>query len=414
MLSNAWFATVASAASAVLGFIFWSVCARQLSAETVGLASATISALNLVALLAELGLGTLLMGHIAKNGEVQHGLASAALVVGTGFAALAAVAWLVLVDTFGFQISAVISGPLPSLLFALGVMVGTVTLIIDGALFGLLKTILHMYRELFFAFCKLILLLLLVFLAGHEAEHGTGILALWAISGAIALVFVGTAIKRSGALHRHRPTVSALIPLLPTSLEYHCLNIAARASALAMPLVVAEVISPEANAVFFISWMMVHVSLLATDSLATAVFAIDKFDEQGRVTRITFALLASTLVCVAGAVAYFFLVNPVLGLLNPTYPEIAGSSIKYLGLGMVAWSIMAQFMAVMRLEGRMRYAATVFAVGATLELVAAAVGGALFGLSGLVGAVLVALYIQAIFMLPYILRAANIRLSFAV
>lgn len=407
MLSNAWFATVASASSAVLGFLFWSLCSRSFSAENVGLASATISALNLVALLAELGLATLLLGHVANDGKIRRGMISAAVLIGIASATLAAVLGLQLVFGFNLQTGAVVAGHLPSLIFTAGVVIAAVALIVDGALFGLLRTILHMYRELVFAICKIVLLLGLIYFVSPE-NPSTGILTVWVVSGFLALAFLALLVKQRGARITHRPEMTSIVALFPTSLKYHFLNIAASASAIAMPLLVAEVVSPEVNAVFFLAWMMVHVALLATDSLATAVFAIEKFDANGRANRVGFALLASTLVCLGGTLAYVLLVEHVLAILNPTYPQIAGPSLKYLGLGMLAWSVKALFMAVMRLEGRMTYATVVFAVGGVAELIAAAVGGALYGLGGLVGALLIGLYAQAIVMLPPILRAANV------
>ncbi len=119
MLENGGFATMASLSSAVLGFAFWSICTRNLSAEAVGLASAVISAMTLIAMIAELGLSTLLMGHVAREGRVRHELISGSVLLGVASAACAAAVGLYLIDIFSLEIGAVLTGSLPSLLFAI-------------------------------------------------------------------------------------------------------------------------------------------------------------------------------------------------------------------------------------------------------------------------------------------------------
>ena len=289
MLENGGFATMASLSSAVLGFAFWSICTRHLSAEAVGLASAVISAMTLVAMIAELGLSTLLMGHVAREGRVRHGLISGAILLGMASAACAAAVGLYLFNILSLEIGTVLTGSWPSLLFSLGVAVTVAALILDGALFGLLKTAIHMYRELAFAVCRIVLMLLVIYYFASAAGSAVNVLTVWVASGALALGFVVLCL-RSHKIAVGTPNLPEVISLLPVSLQHHGVNLAATYSSVAMPLLVAEVVSPQTNAVFFLSWMIVNVSLLGCDSLATAVYAIDKYDIAGRVSRLRFAL----------------------------------------------------------------------------------------------------------------------------
>jgi O-antigen/teichoic acid export membrane protein len=53
--------------TSVLGFVYWWLAARQFSPEAVGLSSASVSAMTLLATGCVLGLGTLLVGELPRR-----------------------------------------------------------------------------------------------------------------------------------------------------------------------------------------------------------------------------------------------------------------------------------------------------------------------------------------------------------
>ena len=66
---NAYYLLSGNIINSVLGFILWIIAARLYSSEVVGLGSAIISACRLLALLAELGLGTSLVRYLPASGK---------------------------------------------------------------------------------------------------------------------------------------------------------------------------------------------------------------------------------------------------------------------------------------------------------------------------------------------------------
>src|ERR1700730_6720585 len=66
MLRNAAALSAGAGTTAVLGFVYWWFAARNFPAEAVGFAAAAVSMMNFLALVSELGMGTLLMGEVPR------------------------------------------------------------------------------------------------------------------------------------------------------------------------------------------------------------------------------------------------------------------------------------------------------------------------------------------------------------
>jgi len=66
---NTVFLMLSSGTNAVLGFAFWVLAARLYKPEDVGLASAAISAMSLLALFSSLGMGYGLIKFLPTSGE---------------------------------------------------------------------------------------------------------------------------------------------------------------------------------------------------------------------------------------------------------------------------------------------------------------------------------------------------------
>jgi hypothetical protein len=171
-----------------------------------------------------------------------------------------------------------------------------------------------------------------------------------------------------------------------------------------MPMLVTQLLSARVNAAFYAAWLLIGVAYLAPASLTTALFAVAARDPSLLARRLRFtlglslALSGMTVLCcwVAGRLA--------LGLFNAFYAEMAADTLVLLALAMPAVALKYHYIALKRIRDEMGAALPVLALGALLELGAAAVGGAVQGLSGLAVAWMLAAYAQAIGMLRPILR----------
>ena len=83
---------------------------------------------------------------------------------------------------------------------------------------------------------------------------------------------------------------------------------------------------------------------------------------------------------------------------------LAGSAVRWLGLGLLGSVVKQHYILVMRMRGSMMTAALWVGVGACLEICLAAAGGVAGGVDWLTVGWLVAVTVQVAFLLPPVLR----------
>ena len=403
LLSNAGFLTIGMTASAVLGFLFWWCAARALPPETQGLAAAAISAMNLLAFIGEFGFHTLLMGHALNSGRDAR-LISAAMISSVVLTVLLCCAFLATSSTFAPQLQTVVGSDMGRSLFLLGAGATALVVTVDGATIGLGAGSVRMWREFVFSILRLVFLFLLLhFAVGAPAAS---ILLVWIAALILSLVFVA-AVAIKYHIFPGRPDFTLLTPLMPDVGGHHLLNLGALGPTIALPFLVAEVLSPTINAVFYATWMLLQAFLLAPAAIAMALFAVGSTDPGGIATRLRFSLQLSSLIGLGAGLGCYLFLDDVLALFNPVYPLIGGASLKYIGFSMFALMVKYHYIAVMRLRKQMLKAAIVLGWGAILELCGAAGGGIVAGLPGLILMWMVAVFLQAAVLLPTILAATG-------
>src|SRR5947208_13653015 len=77
LLSNSGALLGSSVVTSALGFVFWWLAARVASQDTVGTASAAVSAMTLIGTIGMFGLGTLLIADLPRMPSCQWRLMSA-------------------------------------------------------------------------------------------------------------------------------------------------------------------------------------------------------------------------------------------------------------------------------------------------------------------------------------------------
>jgi O-antigen/teichoic acid export membrane protein len=346
--------------------------------------------MGLAGLIGEGGLGTLMTGEIIRHPGRERGLIAAAALVSLVLAFAAGGLSLLGSDL------AVTSGGLhpdlpTSLLFLVGCCLTGFSSIIDHAFVGMLSSIVGFYRQLVFSGFKLVLIAIVAAWSSSEAA----ILLTWIASQAISLIFVEWVMRRRGAALFHRPDFRLVHRLRKTAAAYYVLNVASQAPVIAMPYLVAVLLSPTANAAFSIIWMMCVCGTVIPGALTSVLFpAIRAAPEQYR-DKMLLSLGLSMAFAIAFGVFVFAFSERILTLVNPVYAQIAGSSLQWVGFGLVGGVFKVHFAAAARLNDATQRASALFGVGAVLELAGAAVGGLNAGLEGVAVGWIAATVIEA-------------------
>jgi O-antigen/teichoic acid export membrane protein len=405
MLSNAGALVGATGVNSILGVVYWWLAARTFQGADVGLASAAIAAMVLLGTVGMVGLGTLLISEVARRPERAGQLISAALLASGAAATIMGLLFGLLAPWVSADLRPLSADALSPLLFALGAGLTAATLVLDQALVGLLWGDLQFWRNVLFAVAKLGLL----WVAGTWLPNsgGMAIYATWLAGNLLSSGIVAVQMARRGQRLTQRPDWSLLRRLSGAALWHHAFNLALLAPGLLLPLLVTALLSAEANAGFYLAWMLVGFVFIVPTALTTVLHAVGAADTQSlaRETRRTLALsLPATLL--AGGLL-FVVAGWVLGLFGASYAAQATWCLRILCLGGLPAILKTHYIAIYRARDELRRALPLILAGGLLELALATLGAILGGLWGLSLGWAAAVVLQAAYMSRAVYQAAQ-------
>ncbi len=395
-----------TAVTAGLGFFYWLVAAREFSPGAVGLASASISAMTLLAYAGMLGLGTMLMGELPRQrGRESSMITTAVLVSGCtgGLLGLlfAAMAPLVAADFRPLQASVGMIA-----VFAVGVALSSASMVADQALIGLLLGGLQFGRNAVFAVVKLGALALVSLWVTQRT--GVAIYVTWIVGNLVSMAMLAALGSARGWLHlTARPQWSVLRGLRRAALGHHGLNLTLQLPVLGLPIVVTATLTAAFNAYFYVAWMVaVSFIWVVPAALSVVLYAVSSKTPAALGRAIRFTLGISVIAGVLSNLVLPLIGDPILHLFGGTYVAHAGPSLRILALAVFPLIVKDHFVSLCRLDRRLAKATALIAVGGLLELAGGAVGAHLSGLAGLSVGWTAVICIEGILMAPTVYRAA--------
>lgn len=402
LLHNASTLMATTGVSAGLGFVFWAVAARLFDEKSVGFGSASISAMTLIGTIGMFGLGTILIGELPRRKD-PNGLIAAALIASTVGSLVLGLIFAVIAPHLSSQLSGIGGSPGRVGLFAAGVALTALTLVVDQATIGVLRGGIQLMRNTAFAVLKLLLLPVTAF-ALHDAL-GIGIAFSWVAGMALSLLPVAIRVRPSGANLR-KPDWRLLRAMGKAVLAHNWLNLALSVSSLIMPLIVTTVVSPSANAAYYVASMLAYFLYLIPTNMSTVLFAIAAADPAKIAEKLRFSLRISWIVGTIGMILLGVGSHPLLSIFGAGYARTATWPLILLVLGYIPAVPRTHYVAVCRARDRIPLAAIVQTIGAAMEIVGSIIGAKLDGLVGLSAGLLIARVIGGLLTTPTVVRAS--------
>jgi O-antigen/teichoic acid export membrane protein len=396
LLFNASSMIGATVITAGLGFVYWWLAARQFPQAAVGFASALISAMGLLGSLGMLGLGTLLIGELPRRRGQGAALISTALLVAGGVSVLLGLLFVGIAPLVSPEFASLAGDVGAALLFPAGVALTAVTLVLDQALIGLMRGGLQLWRNALFAVIKLVLLLPL---GSWAARHG-GLLiyATWAAGNLLSLAAVALLARRDRGQVAIRPQWALLRELPGAALWHHALNLALQLAGLALPVVVTAMLSAELNASFYMCWLTLHLVFAIPYTLTTVLFAAGSADPSAFAQKARLTLSLSAALGTLTSIVVWLGAEFILGIFGAEYAEQGAWPLRVMALGVFPLIIKDHFVAISRVNRTIARTAIVAALGSVLELGAAAIGAWTGALTGLAVGFVLALCLEAVWM----------------
>lgn len=396
-----------TAITSLFGFAYWWLAARTAPAAAVGQASAAVSAMTLIGTIGMFGMGTMLISDLPALRGRKWELISTCLLVAGSAATVGGLVYVALAHLAVPGLQNALGSTAATVLLVFGIALNAMTLVLDEALVGLLQGPMQLMRNAWFSVIKLVLLGVLAVLP--LTLTGGDLLLTW-IAGAVAsVVILGRALRRKGMIDSVRPRASLLRGRGRATFDHNLLNLATYLPRAALPLIVTAVLSAEANAAFYTAFMVLSFLAMVPGNVALTLFAVASGDKAALRSKVRMGLL----ICVGGglpvSLVVVFAAKPIMGVFGASYAESAGTALAILALTYLPFVFHHFFLAISRVQGRVRGAGIFSVFAGIAELVAAWYGGSRGSLTELVTWVALVMAAETVLVAPTVLRVVFAR-----
>lgn len=385
-----------------LGFVYWAVAAKVFSPEAVGSGSAATSAMTLLGTVGMFGLGPMLMGELPRR-RVRGPLVAASLIA-TGIGSLVlAIGFALIAPHFGSGFGYAAGGLAVVAMFIAGVVMTGVSKTFDQACIGVLQGGLQLTRNLVFSVAKVVALPLSAIMM-HGA-FGVGISFSWVIGTAVSLAWSAVQLKHNGVSVTPRPDWKSLRRLGKTTMAHNWLNLALFVPPTLIPVLVTALVSSEANASFYVAWMIANFLYIIPASLSTVLFAVASADAAAMAGKLRFTMRVSLYLGAPGMLVLFVGGHLLLSVFGQSYAANGTIPLWLFAAAYLPSIPVSHYIAVCRTTDRIGLAAAVLTTSSAVQCGAAAAGGVWGGLTGLSVALVAVKFLEGFVTLPAVLRA---------
>lgn len=402
LLSNAASMVGTAIVTSLLGAAFWLVATHYFSKDSVGLASAAISAMTLLGFMGTVGMGTLLMGELPRLDQGHRSVINAALLLTGSIGAALGLAFVLIAPLASSNFDPLTETWAAAAFFVLGVGLTALTFVLDQALIGLLKGALQLRRNIVFTAVKLVALIpvaALVADAGSQWIYGT-----WTMGIAVSMVVL-IRFYRAEKGDSLRPDFALLKTLRLHAATHHAVNIALRTPELVLPIVVVTILSPAANASFYIAYMITGFMFFVPLSLSTVLYAVGSGESKLLADRFRLTVYVSLGFGVVSNLTLLFLAKPLLSIFGASYASEATGTLRILALDIFPSTFLSHYVALRRIQRRLATALPVIWGGALLQVGGGIAGAYLGGLEGVAIGWVAGATLEAMVMAPEVIRA---------
>jgi O-antigen/teichoic acid export membrane protein len=365
LYSNAFYLMVASATTAVFGFAFWLIAARFYPAEAVGLASAVIAAMGLLASFANLGIGYGLIRFLPHSDAKANNLLNSSFTISILASLLAS---LIFLSGLGFWSTALLflrQEPLLIAAFVVFTIAFTLGATAGEALIAERRAGFLLVRGVIFNVLRLSLVILLV-----GAFHSFGIFGSWGISLWVALLFnIFLFLPRVQIGYRPRPTISKEInEMIHFSFGNYIANLLRGAPSLILPIMVINLLGAELTAYFSIASMIGGTLGTVAENTSMSLFAEGSYEEEKLGLNVRRSLKLILLILVPTVILALAFADKLLLAFGSPYSESATTLLRILILSTLPLAVNTVYLFVKRVEKKLNILIAVYAFIAVITL----------------------------------------------
>ena len=348
---NALYLIVNNVVVQATGFFFWMAAARLYSTEAVGLTSAAIAAMTLLATLSTLGLDYSLIRFLPNAGDKARDMINTCFTIG---GVVSIVLAFVFIAGLGFWSPALVpirQHPLFLTIFVISVATTTLNIFAQQTFIAKRKAGLALTRGLVFGLSRFVPLAIMV-----TFFQSFGIFTAWGIAVTLAAVISLLSISRIEAGYYPVPMVKREVvsDMMHFSFTNYFANLISGIPSLIFPIMVVNMIGAEQNAYFYIGWALGYILFMIPMSLSFSLFAEGSHDRERLSQELVRSLKLVMLILIPAMIFTLVMGDKLLLLFGRAYSENATNFLRILAISALPLAVNQIYFSMKRVKMQMR------------------------------------------------------------
>jgi O-antigen/teichoic acid export membrane protein len=347
LFKNAYFLMAGSALISMIGFVFLIVATRFYSIEAIGLTTAAISALGIIAIFSELGLGIGLIRFLPGSGKNGNDMLNACLTLSGLTSIVLALIFLSGLGVWSPALLLVLQDTMFSIAFVIFAMVTALNPLVLNVFLARRDTKFILISNVIASVFKLVLAILFaIFL-----NSAFGLFVSAGLAAAIALVIsVILLLPKVQSGYRPRPIVKkeALNEIWRYSIGNYISRSLLQITPLILPLMVVNVLSIEMNAYFFVAWAIANMLMVIPSSISNSLFAEGSNNETSLKANTAKSLKLMLLLLLPSILFILIIADKLLLLFGQAYSDNSSLMLRIVLLSIFPYSINYLYISIAR------------------------------------------------------------------
>jgi len=347
---NALYLIVANIVVPFTGFIFWVIAARLYSEEEVGIASAAIAAMTLLATLSTLGLEFVVIRFIPRSENTNLMINSYFTVAGLSSLVVCGI-FIVGLGIWSPKLLFLRHEPVYLAAFIIFTTTYTLSMIVVNVFVARRQSGFSLSHSVILATLRLPLPIVLA-----EFFHSFGIFASWGISWVIALIVsVLVFLPRVQTGYRPFPIIkrSIISEIAHFSLVNYLANLLWMTPGLILSIMVLNRLGSEISAYFYIAWIVGSVLTTIPLSISMSLFAEGSTDEKSLGTNVWRSMKLTFLILLPAVIIIAIAADKLLLVFGDSYSEEGTTLLRILSLSALPIAINYIYINLRRVQKKM-------------------------------------------------------------
>ena len=340
--------------TAGLGYLYWVVAARGYEAKSVGLAAALIAGQALTAMVCCLGIDALCVQVLPRAADdVEWSTMVTVGVIITAVVSAIAATGVALVLLHVSPRYVVLGQPAYFSLFVLGSAIGTAGSITDAVFVSARRSGRTLVRNLTFGLVKLPIMAVPLALRDHPGV--LSILVSWVVANFVSLLLAyGYQMRRvrPGFRPAIRHGLVRLLRVRNNIIAHFLTNVGSQTPQFLLPLIVVVLVSPQADAYFYLTWSVGGIFMVISPAIASSLFAEGSNSEDlavsGRKSLQLMAILLTPIILGA-----LLLNREILSIFGPEYASHGTTLLRVLALSAIPDAVNNIYVSIERVKGHL-------------------------------------------------------------